>query len=224
VDRIARHDLKSPLNGVVGFSAMHMNAENLTDVQREHLKLIYDLGYRVINMVNLSLGLFRMEQGSYELDSKAVDLLPLLQGIIHGSERVCRIRKTAVTIRIGDRLVKVGDHFVILGEELLCYSMFSNLIKNSLEATPVGQPVTVTLTDGVVGGAAAEIAIHNFGVVPEAIRERFFDKYTSVGKKSGTGLGTYSAKLIAETQRGAIAMSSSEIEGTTVTVRLPKTG
>ncbi len=221
VDRIARHDLKSPLNGVVGFSAMHMNAENLTDIQRDHLKMIHDLGYRVINMVNLSLGLFKMEQGSYELDAKKVDLVALIQGIIQGNERVCRIRKTGIDLRIEDRPVAEGDRFLILGEELLSYSMLSNLIKNSLEATPEERRVTVTLTGAGTDGRAG-ILIHNFGAVPESIRNRFFDKYASSGKKSGTGLGTYSARLIAETQNGEIGMVSSEDEGTTVTVRLPK--
>ena len=219
VDRITRHDLKSPLNGVIGFAAMHMEAENLTDMQREHLRMIHDLGYRVVNMVNLSLGLFKMEQGSYELDARAVDLLPMVRGIVEGNQRLIRVRKSSVSLEIDGRAVADADRFLILGEELLCYSMFSNLIKNALEATPEGQPVRIAFSIGADG--LAETAIHNHGAVPEAVRSRFFDKYATAGKKSGTGLGTYSARLIAETQRGSIGMTSSEEVGTTVTVRLP---
>lgn len=66
------------------------------------------------------------------------------------------------------------------------------------------------------------VAIHNFGAVPEGMRERFFEKYATAGKSTGTGLGTYSARLIAETQRGGIRMDTSETEGTTITVSLPR--
>ncbi len=59
------------------------------------------------------------------------------------------------------------------------------------------------------------------GAVSGEIRDRFFDKYVSSKKKSGTGLGAYSARLMAETQNGTIAMKTSEREGTTITVHLP---
>jgi two-component system sensor histidine kinase/response regulator len=50
----------------------------------------------------------------------------------------------------------------------------------------------------------------------------FFEKYTTSGKKGGTGLGTYSAKLIAETQGGRISMDSSEEKGTTIKITFSK--
>jgi nitrogen-specific signal transduction histidine kinase len=44
------------------------------------------------------------------------------------------------------------------------------------------------------------IMIQNKGAVPAEIRERFFDKFVTSGKQGGTGLGTYSAKMLAEAQ------------------------
>jgi signal transduction histidine kinase len=106
----------------------------------------------------------------------------------------------------------------MLGEGLLCYSMLSNLVKNALEASPEGGVVTI----GLCTGAQPEVTVHNMGAVPEAIRDRFFEKYATQGKSSGTGLGTYSAQLIARTLGGDIHMRTSEQEGTTVTVRFPR--
>jgi signal transduction histidine kinase len=57
--------------------------------------------------------------------------------------------------------------------------------------------------------------------VPEEIRDRFFEKYTTAGKATGTGLGTYSARLIAETHGGSVHLETSEETGTTVSVHLP---
>ena len=64
--------------------------------------------------------------------------------------------------------------------------------------------------------------IHNYGAVPEAIRDTFFEKYATAGKPEGTGLGTYSARLMARIQEGDILMRTSEREGTTLTWQLRK--
>ena len=57
--------------------------------------------------------------------------------------------------------------------------------------------------------------------MPVKIRKQFFDKYATFGKKHGTGLGTYSARLMVEAQKGEISMETSEEQGTTITVTLP---
>ncbi|MDO8810731.1 MAG: ATP-binding protein, partial [Gallionella sp.] len=69
----------------------------------------------------------------------------------------------------------------------------------------------------------AMTSIVNHGTVPKEIRDRFFDKFVTAGKPGGTGIGTYSAKLIAETQQGMISMNTSdENDTTTVSVMLPR--
>jgi len=66
------------------------------------------------------------------------------------------------------------------------------------------------------------IEIRNRGVAPVEIRDRFFDKFVTKGKATGTGLGTYSAKLMIRAQGGEIAMRTSDVDDeTVVTVRLP---
>ena len=65
--------------------------------------------------------------------------------------------------------------------------------------------------------------VKNHGAVPKAIRDRFFEKYVTHGKRDGTGLGTYSARLLTEAQHGSIRCEVSDTDDTTVvTVRLPK--
>ncbi len=104
------------------------------------------------------------------------------------------------------------------GEEFLIEDMLMNLVRNAVEASPSDSDVTVVLD---IKCDEVRIDVHNKGVVPEAIRDRFFDKYVSAGKAHGTGLGTYSARLIAKAHGGHIEFTSSENEGTTVTIVLP---
>jgi signal transduction histidine kinase len=91
--------------------------------------------------------------------------------------------------------------------------MFANLVGNAVDAAPPGSAVTVALERSGNGNIRA--AVINKGEVPREIQDRFFEKYATSGKTRGTGLGTYSARLIAMAHGGDIAMRS---EGGTVTV------
>ena len=101
----------------------------------------------------------------------------------------------------------------------MCYSLIANLLKNAIEASGIGKNITMDITEN----GNMTLTIHNSGAVPEEIRETFFDKYTTADKTKGTGLGTYSAKLMAQTMGGSIEMATSEEDGTKVRVTLPKT-
>ena len=102
---------------------------------------------------------------------------------------------------------------------MLCYSLLQNLVKNACEAAPPGTQISVTVHDQ----DPLQIVVENKGAVPEDIRERFFEKFVTKGKQGGTGLGTYSAKLLAEAQGGQIALDvSDEADTTTITVLLPR--
>lgn len=213
VERITRHDLKTPLNAVINVPLLLLEDE-IDSEKIELIKHIQDAGYRMLGLVNRSHDLYRMETDSYVLRPEKVDVLPLIRRITTDLQDMIRTRDSALKIFIDGNEAGDGDFFYVQGEELLLFSMLSNLLKNSMEATPAGKPVTVKL-----GGAKYPVmAVHNFGQVPEAIRDNFFEKYSTAGKAGGTGLGTYSANLIAKVHGGSISMASSEEEGTLVIV------
>ena len=221
VEHIIRHDLKSPINGMISFAEVLLADETLTDDQKESAHLIKDLGYKTLNMVNLSLGMVRMEQGTYQLEPKPMEMIKLLNGILADISGQIKFKRLNTIITLNNEPVTAEKSCMALGEELLTYSLFANLLKNAVEASPRKQDLNIHLSsdqnDNIVN-----IAIHNMGTVPEAIRDNFFEKYATSGKAAGTGLGTYSAKLIAETQNGGITMQTSDEEGTTITVNLPQ--
>jgi len=219
VERMTRHDLKSPLTAVLTLPQLLRRDGNLTDRQNDMLSLMQHAGYRMLNMINQSLDLYRMERGVYELTPAPVDVLALLDNIAGELRGVVEAQDLALDIQVRGKPREVADTFTVRGEEMLLYTMLSNLIKNALEASPRGGQVTIFLTEG----ATLNVAIANAGAVPQSIRSKFFDKYATAGKKDGTGLGTYGARLIAETHGAKISMTTSEARGTIVTVFFPKT-
>lgn len=217
IERITRHDLKTPLNGIIGFSSLLLDNNNEFDKeQREMLSDIKESGYQMLEMINRSHDLYKMENGKYRYQAETVEIIKLFKKIASEHQSTITSKKLTVTIRLHDRLVTEQDIFPVQGEYLLCYFMFANLFKNAIEASPNELPITILLDRKNI----AIITIHNQGAIPEEIRDRFFEKYVTAGKINGTGLGTYSAKLMSETQGGQIYFDTSSVTGTAITVQL----
>ena len=217
VDHIMRHDLKAPLDTIIGYADLLADSLQMDVEQEKILNMVIDSAYALRSMIDLSADIFKMEEGRYILQESAVDMLALIFKIGESNRRGLQVKGATLAVTLNGRPAELSDRCLVLGEELLCFSMMSNLIKNAVEATPPGQAIAVSLLhDGLV-----QIRIHNVGSVPEEIREKFFEKYATFGKKNGTGLGAYSARLMATVQHGSMQMQSSDAEGTTITVCLP---
>lgn len=217
VNRIMHHDMRNALSRIVGYPELLMLEGGLTESQTETLEKIRSAGYSLLNMINLGIQMYKMECGCYEYRPAIVDIAHLIRRIHGDVFPMTETRKVRLELcRDGHRL-SPEENFYIGCEDLLFYSMLSNIIINAIEAAPEGSTVTVDIAREEM----TVISVHNMGSVPESIRENFFEKYVTEGKPKGTGLGTYSARLMAQAHGGSIGMQTSQAEGTTVTIRLP---
>jgi signal transduction histidine kinase/DNA-binding NarL/FixJ family response regulator len=220
VERIARHDLKTPLNSILSVPRRLRERRKPDAREDELLGMVEGAAYRILDLVNMSVDLYRMEQGEYSFSPRAVDLSGLVETVVREVRAHAQTKHVDIAMRIDGAAPAAGGQarVHVWGSELLCYSILANLIKNAVEASP---------EDGVVAvdfHAAAEevvLKIHNSGVVPARVRDSFFEKYATSGKVGGFGLGTYSARLMAQVQSGDLQMCTSEAGGTTLTLRLP---
>lgn len=213
VERINQHDLKSLLNLVIGYPELLLSKGNLTTHQENYIKKIEMAGYRILDMINNNLDIFKMEQGIYKLRATSVELVHLLFEI--QDDITSMLTRLNVTLRItfNNHPVSTSNTFSVAGEYRLLQTLFSNLIVNAVEASNSDDIVTVAIqTDDQT------ITIHNSTLVPEEIQEKFFNKYATYGKEDGTGLGTYSAKLIANAHKAHVSMTSTKTRGTLLTV------
>ena len=219
VERITHHDLKSPLGVILSLPQLVAAEGNLTAEQLAYLEDIEQAGYKMLNIVNLSLGLLKMEQGVYELSPTPLNIVRVIRKVEEDLASLRRSRDVSVELRLADAPTGDAPAFHVLGEELLCYSMLTNLLKNAMEHSPVGGTVDITMQPGEDG--LCEIRLCNQGETAPAFRERFFEKYATYGKPGGTGLGTYSARLMARTMTGDLCLDASVPGETTLVLRLP---
>jgi len=215
MERMSRHDLKTPLNSIIGVTRLLREDARLLPEHQELLGITERAGYRMLDMVNLSLDLAKMELGSYDFRPQAVNLVDVVSRVMLDTHNLAEANQ--VQLRV-DRAFQQPVY--ARAEELLCYSIIANLLKNAVEATPPGGVVTV----GLEAGEPVRLWVHNPSTVPSAVAARFFEKYVSAGKSGGTGLGTYSARLMAQIQEGDLQMRTSAAEGTTLTLTLRPLG
>lgn len=218
VEHIVYHDLRGPLSPIISFPKMIRKAGPLNDKQKKFLEVLENAGFMIRKLVNFTTDLHRMEKGTFEYSPIPVDLVNIIRNIIESLGQTAKRSSVTFDTRLNGANLVPSDAFFMTGEDFLCYTMLENLVVNALEASKVNQKITINIktVDKI------EIEIHNQAAIPDEVKDRFFEKYITHGKRQGTGLGTYSAKLSAETLGGSLDFKTSNEEGTSLFVRFPE--
>jgi len=217
VERIIKHDIKSPLIGLHSIAQLILE-ERLSDSMRSLIPGLLHAVRQVISLVDASEKMIRMESGDYLPDKEWFNLLHVISSVELSLKYLSDQKQVQLTHPKTINTNIQNTDAMLFGEESLIEDAIMNLVKNAIEASPTGSHVTISCE---MNQNEQCITIHNFGVIPELIRDSFFEKYTTYGKHHGTGLGTYSAQLIAKAHGGRIEFTTSDETGTTLTIILP---
>lgn len=216
VEQIIRHDLKGPIAGIMALTGQLLEDKQQSQFAHERNQLLDDLAGELMNMVNLSSELYKIETGSFILKPQTVPVSDLLTKLI----KIFQETFSAKFLDLRLRHEQTGSNKIMaVGDPHLSFSLFSNLLKNACEAAPEDGKVIIDINEGEF----IDVSIRNTGAVPAEIRDRFWDKFATCNKSQGTGIGTYSAKLLTEAQGGHVKMlTDDDKKTTTVKVSLPR--
>lgn len=204
VVQISQHDLKAPLSGMLGVTQRLLSGGNLLRHQAELLQLLESDCLQVLDMLNLSAELYKIETGRFQLQAENVEILTLLRRLADAARETYQAKRLTIELLVEDGIELQPP--TAWGDALLCYSLLNNLLKNACEAAPQDSRVRLTLSDA----QPLAISLENQPAVPARFRRQFFDKHASFDKVGGNGLGTYSAKLLAEAQHGSLQLEVDE--------------
>ena len=214
---IANHDVKNNVNSMVNISDILLSKEP-TEEQRKWLMRLRDTGEKTLTLLKTASDYAQMEQGKYKPDVGEFDLLELINDSIISLARVVERKNLQLQLKhAGDQENALTDLF-IQADKFYMERMLYNLLQNAVEASPEGKNVTVEVS----GDDIVQIDIHNQGVIPTEIQPYFFEKYITSGKRAGTGLGTYIAKLVVEMHQGSVTFRTSEADGTNIYLSFPR--
>lgn len=203
----ASHELRSPVASIraqLEVALLHPETAEWDDVARA----VLDEDERLEQVVSDLLTLARLDEGTprtvAELD---------LDDIIH--EEVARVRR--VGCNVGG--VLAGR---VLGNRDDLTSMVRNLLDNA--ARHAAGTVAVSLSAG--GGEVVLVVDDDGSGIPEADRQRVFERFTRLEEgrsrdSGGTGLGLAVVKRVVESHGGTVAVADSPLGGARVVVRLP---
>ncbi len=218
VDCIVQHDLRSPVSTIINAASISLMNDSVQGEVRTMLETIKDKGNKVLDMFGLSMTLHKIETGLFSYIPERLDLMGQVRLVI---SEVSEVTGKSVDFRVtlDGAKMDTGSSLPMGGNKLLMQSLLTNLLTNGVEASTEDSIVTLDIQSG----PEVVLTFSNDGTVPKSIRENFFNKYVTSGKSAGTGLGTYSAGLIARTLGGSIKMDTSDAENrTNVVVRLPR--
>jgi PAS domain S-box-containing protein len=220
VERMVRHDLKNPLSAILGASQLLSTGQYVADTDDEIIAMIADQGKRLLAMLDGMFDYLKMEEGTYSLHPEAFELGAFLHSLVLGTNSVIERRSLQLDLRVDD--IPWGEYdpaepVYLWGERRHLLTLFENLVRNAVDASPPKARISFN----VHTGERVLFDLHNQGVIPEEVRDRFFDRYVTAGKEDGTGLGTYIAKLICDQHGGEISFTTDEAEGTHLYVTLP---
>jgi len=219
IERIITHNLRAPASNAINISRMLREEPDLPEELRsELLDRFEQSGRNMLDTLNSSLDIYRIETGQYHVAPEACDIMDLLRELLATLRKDAQFDEVQAEILLNGHPAGPDARCACLVVPSLLRMALQNLLLNAFEASPPGSTVLLELSVDT----ACRIVIRNTGVVPGEIRERFFDKYVTLGKVKGTGLGTYSARMLVQAQGGDIAMDTSdERNETLLTLTLP---
>jgi len=218
VEGLMFHDIKSPLSGIISMARSLQGDENLTKEQISCLAALARSSEQLMDQVSRSMDIHLMESGRLEYTPTKVDVAVLIRDMGQRFTSEARFAGIDLELSVDGRPLMDHDTVWIMADRIMAARMLGNLVANAFEASKAGDVVRLVLNVN----ERVSISVRNRTRIPETIRDQFFKKYVSSGKRGGLGLGVYGAKLMAELMGGSIAWESREEFGTVITVSLPR--
>ncbi|WP_395843725.1 PAS domain S-box protein [Cystobacter fuscus] len=213
------HDLRNPLNAILLTTRSLLRRGGLDEGQTRGVERIQGSVERAIRMIRDLLDFTQARLGGgILLERQRVDMHEVVRGVLDEVEVAHPGREV--------RWVREGCGLGEWDADRIAQVM-QNLVTNALKYSPEGTPVRVE-SRGVE--EALVLSVHNGGtpIAPGKMERLFqpFQRATAEVDKAGrsVGLGLYIVKHLVDAHGGALDVRSTCEEGTTFTVRVPRTG
>ena len=216
------HDIRTPMNAIIGFTALATAHIDNTELVLDYLKKIHTSGQHLLSLINDVLDMSRIESGSVEIEYAAVhlpDILNDLKTIIQGSSYS---RQQKLSIDTQDILYED-----IITDKLRLTQVLLNISSNAVKFTPAGGRISICVSEKPCnrdGFATVIFRVKDNGNgMSQEFRKHVFDSFSrehtvTENGIGGSGLGMAIAKNIVDMMGGTIQVESEVGKGTEFTV------
>jgi PAS domain S-box-containing protein len=214
---VMSHEIRSPLNGVLGM-AQAMDMGELPTDQRARLKVVREAGRVLLDLLNDMLDLSRISAGGLTLEDSVVETSELAQGARNLFDGLAAEKDIHFDLALDPRADGAWR-----GDPTRVRQIVTNLVGNAVKFTDRGRVrLEIRAEDDRL-----VLAVTDTGPgIPDDKLGRIFDPFdqldpSNTRRHGGSGLGLSICRNLAELMGGDIAVSSVVGEGSTFTVRLP---
>jgi two-component system, cell cycle sensor histidine kinase PleC len=218
--RTMSHELKTPLNAIIGFSDLLMALADSAgpDQIRDYAGMIHLGGQNLLRMLNQILDLSKISAGRYELNCLPIDAGASLWAI--KDRFACAAAKKNIEIVV----VEAKADTTVSVDETAYGAMLGNLAENAIAHAGADKTVTLSAVrreDGV------RLTVHDNGLgVAEQDLARILEPFEQGGRSTsdhpaGAGLGLTLVKAFAELHGGRLTLESAPGKGFAACVTLP---
>lgn len=213
------HEIRSPLNGIIGYCDLLMREEgsHLTPRGQHDLEVVKKSAQALLALINDILDLLRIEAGRVEVVRELLNFRELVEDCAETVRTYLEGKDVKLTTHIDERM------YLVQADELKLRQVLRNLLSNAARTTRSGE---ISLTARAEGSEAVFVVEDTGGGIPAEQLPYIFEKLQYVDEASirGTGGSVLGLTLVKELTRvmgGSVSVRSSLGHGTTFTVRLP---
>ncbi|MBQ3393717.1 MAG: response regulator [Oscillospiraceae bacterium] len=218
------HDIRTPMNAIIGLTAIAAkNADDSTAV-KENLKKINLASNHLLTLINDILDISKVESGKLNLSPVTFSIDECADNLVNMANPMVKEKNIDFNFRVGNFY-----HEYLYADQLRLNQIFINLLSNAIKYTEPGGQVNVELreapgqTDGSVR-LTYIVSDTGIGMTPEFMEKMYqpFSRQTDsrVNTVQGTGLGLAITKQMIDLMDGTIDCRSEVGKGTTFTVNL----
>lgn len=217
---LASHQLRTPLSAIKTYTHMLMDGYmgEISPEQRRSLSTIIGASNRMNELISTLLNITRIESGSISVQAKSLNLKRLAEEVIKELDHTAQSRSISLSLAPSDVEPTVRT------DALIAKEIISNLASNAIKYTPDGGSVTLRFSKR---GPDIILAVQDTGLgIPKAAQEQIFTKFFRAPnvvklETSGTGLGLYLVKGLADQLGGKVWFESEEHKGSIFYFSLP---
>ncbi|MEY8337489.1 response regulator [Lachnospiraceae bacterium 62-35] len=218
------HDIRTPMNAVLGFTTLLAKDAENPDKVREYTKKIMSSGQHLLSLINDILDVSKIESGKVVLTFEKFTLNDLVSSVDAIIRPMAKAKKQNFHVEVtGVR------HESFLGDATRINQILINLLSNAVKYTQPGGNIWFRIIglkerSSQYEHIRIEVEDNGYGMTPEYLRT-IFDAFTraensTTNKVQGTGLGMAITKSIVELMGGTIEVSSELDKGSLFKVEL----
>lgn len=214
------HDIRTPMNAIVGMTAIAVANIEDKDRVRDCLQKIARSSRHLLGLINDVLDMSKIESGKLNLNLSLVNLREVTEGLVNIMQPQMKARRQSFNISVRS----------ILSEQVFCdevrlNQVLINLLSNATKFTPEGGSIRVSLTQEESEKGDNWVRTHfwvqdnGIGMTPE-FQKKIFESFVREDNKrvrriEGSGLGMTITKYIVDKMEGTIEVESELDKGST---------